>query len=217
MARRLLDGGVQMALDTSLTPPSSKLPKLASRSLAVRLARASGGGFTLVELMIVVAIVGVLSVIAVIGYRKLVLAGKVTEAKNMLAGIRIAQESYKVERGIYANLGAGLCPLATSGTAQVKTAWDPACSGGTATWQALPVHIDGPVQFGYATSAGAFGAAPPGLIGQPVAFVTIPGAIGTNPWFFATASADLDGSGGLFTELVATSWQNTIFVANEGE
>ncbi len=80
----------------------------------------------------------------------------------------------------------------------------------------LPVHVDGPVQFGYATSAGAFGAAPPGLIGQPVAFVTIP-AVGTAPWFFVTASADLDGNGGLFTELVGTSWQNSIFVNNEGE
>jgi prepilin-type N-terminal cleavage/methylation domain-containing protein len=219
MARRLLDGCVQMALDTS-SPTRTPRSTIASRSLAGRVSRATraaGAGFTLIELMIVVAIVGILSVIAVVGYRKLVLTGKVTEAKNMLAGIRIAQESYKVERGIYADLGTALCPLATSGTLQVKTAWNPGCSGGTATWQALPVHIDGPVQFGYATSAGAFGAAPPALVGQPVAFVTIPASVGTNPWFFATASADLDANAGLFTELVATSWQNTIFVANEGE
>jgi type IV pilus assembly protein PilA len=190
-----------------------------SRSLSSRLARASrlSAGFTLIELMIVVAIVGILSIIAVVGYRKLVLTGKVTEAKNMIAGVRVAQESYKVERGIYADIGTTLCPLATSGTAQVKTAWNPACNGGTATWSLLPVHTDGPVQFGYATSAGAFGAAPPALIGQPTAFVTIPATVGTNPWFFVTASADLDGSGGLFTELVGTSWQNTIFVTNEGE
>jgi hypothetical protein len=47
--------------------------------------------------------------------------------------------------------------------------------------------------------------------------VTIPATVGTNPWYYVTASADLDGTGGLFTEVVGTSWQNTIFVANEGE
>jgi type IV pilus assembly protein PilA len=202
MARGLLDGWKRMPVE-----PSSRIR---------RAGRAWRAGFTLVELMIVVAIVGVLSVIAVVGYRKLVLTGKVTEAKNVIAGVRVAQESYKVERGIYANLGTNLCPLATSGTTQTKTQWDTSCSGGVAAWALLPVHVDGPVQFGYATSAGAFGTAPPGLIGQPVAFVTVP-AVGTNPWFFVTASADLDGRGGLFTELVGTSFQNTIFVSNEGE
>ena len=44
-----------------------------------------------------------------------------------------------------------------------------------------------------------------GLVGQPTPFVTIPATVGTNPWYFVTASADLDGAGGNFTELVGTS------------
>jgi hypothetical protein len=79
------------------------------------------------------------------------------------------------------------------------------------------VHIDGPVQFGYATIAQVGSAAAPGSVGQPTPFVTIPATVGTNPWYYVTASADLDGTGGLYTEVVGTSWQNTIFVANEGE
>jgi hypothetical protein len=47
--------------------------------------------------------------------------------------------------------------------------------------------------------------------------VTIPATVGTNPWYYVTASADLDGQGGAFTELVGTSWQNTIFTFQEGE
>jgi len=176
--------------------------------------RARHRAFTLIELMIVVAIVGILAVIAIVGYRKIVLSAKVTEAKNIIAGTRIAQEGYKTERGIYANIGAApLCPLATSGTGQFKTGWDPNCGGGP-TWAVLPLHVDGPVQFGYATVAGS--TTLPTTIGQPTAFVTVPAAVGTDPWYYVTASADLDGYGLPYTELVGTSWGGEIFVANEG-
>lgn len=187
------------------------------RTLRERALRASRAGFTLIELMIVVTIVGVLAVIAVVGYRKLVLSAKLTEARNMIGGVRIAQEAYKVERGAYADLGTGLCPSATSGQTLTKVAWNTGC-GAAPTWAVLPIHVDGPVQFGYTTTAQATpGAAPGASVGQPTPFVSIPSGVGTGPWYYVTASADLDGQGGLFTQLVGTSWQNTIFVANEGE
>jgi type IV pilus assembly protein PilA len=209
MARRLLEAPVLMS--------NVAFPSRASRghrASAARAARAARRAFTLIELMIVVAIVGILAVIAVVGYRKLVLVAKVTEAKNVISGARIAQEGYRTERGIYANIGPALCPLAASGTGQFKTGWDPTCGGGP-TWAVLPIHVDGPVQFGYATIAGSTGL--PTTIGQPTAFVTVPAAVGTDPWYYVTASADLDGNGGMYTELVGTSWQNTIFVFQEGE
>jgi type IV pilus assembly protein PilA len=209
MARRLLQAQLRMSNGASLTSRGA-----CASAGALRSSRLARRAFTLIELMIVVTIVGVLAVIAVVGYRKLVLSAKLTEARNVISGVRIAQESYRTERGVYANLGTALCPLANSGTLQVKTAWDTGC-GAVPTWAVLPIHIDGPVQFGYSTVAGS--TTLPVTIGQPVAFVSVPGGVGTDPWYYVTASADLDGSGGLFTELVGTSWQNTIFVANEGE
>ncbi len=173
--------------------------------------RRTSRGFTLVELSIVVAIVGVLSVLAIVGYRKLTLSAKVSEARNMISAIRIAQEDYKVERGIYANLGDTVhCP--GSGLLQVKTQWTTACSGGVATWSLLPVHSDGPVQFGYATVANAAGATPPNY-----GFVNVTAADLTRPWYVVHAQADLDGQGGNNTQLVGTSFGNQIFSASEGE
>jgi type IV pilus assembly protein PilA len=208
MARRLLGASLRMSNVQHRTKRAARIVR------AARVARAARRAFTLIELMIVVAIVGILAVIAVVGYRKLVLAAKVTEARNVISGARIAQEGYRTERGVYANIGASpLCPLASSGTGQFKTGWDPACGGGP-TWAALPIHVDGPVQFGYATVAGS--TALPTTIGQPTAFVTVPVGVGTDPWYYVTASADLDGLAGPYTELVGSSWSNQIFVANEG-
>jgi len=203
MARRLLGAPLRMSNAVAVVKVRRPAARMAARA------------FTLIELMIVVAIVGILAVIAVVGYRKLVLSAKVTEAKNVISGARIAQEGYRTERGVYANIGASpLCPLATSGTGQFKTGWDPNCGGGP-TWAVLPIHVDGPVQFGYATVAGS--TTLPTTIGQPNPFVNVPPAVGTDPWYYVTASANLEPNTPAFTELVGTSWSNQIFIANEGE
>ncbi len=167
--------------------------------------RSRNRAFTLVEMMIVVAIVGVLAVIAVVSYRKLTLSAKVSEAQNMISAIRIAQEDYKVERGTYLDLTATVwCP--SPGTSQFKTDWNKA---GCETWLALPVHVDGPVLFGYKTQAGLGGTAPAST------WVTMPTAT-IAPWYVIQAQADLDGNSGLLTELVGTSFENTIFSRQEG-
>ncbi|AKV02161.1 hypothetical protein AKJ09_08824 [Labilithrix luteola] len=172
--------------------------------------RNANAGFTLVELAIVVCIVGVLAVIAVVGYRKLVLSSKLSEAQQTISAIRIAQEDYRAERGTYANLGVNFCP--SDGSQQKKWAWDPNCNGGTNTWSVLPVHVDGPVQFGYRVAAGTRGVADPFTTG-----VDFSGADATVPWYIIQAHADLNNDHGLYTELTGTSFGNQIFTRNDGE
>ncbi len=58
-------------------------------------------GFTLIELMIVVAIIGILAAIAIPNFLKFQLRSKATEGKINLAAIRTAQESYFAEVGSY--------------------------------------------------------------------------------------------------------------------
>ncbi|MBX3207033.1 MAG: prepilin-type N-terminal cleavage/methylation domain-containing protein [Labilithrix sp.] len=167
-------------------------------------------GFTLVELAVVVTIVGVLAVIAVVGYRRYVLRAKISEAQEVVSAIKIAQEDHRAERGAYANIGPTYCPAA-AGVSNLKVGWDPGCSGGVATWTALPVHVAGAVQFAYATTAGTGAFTAP----DDTTWVTW-GSPEPQHWYTVLARCDLD-PGGEVTMLVASSFQNTIFSHNEGQ
>lgn len=66
------------------------------------------GGFSLVELTIVVVVLGVLATFAVPRFMRSVERSKAGEATNYLASVRIAQEQYMARNGRYANLMAQL-------------------------------------------------------------------------------------------------------------
>jgi len=61
------------------------------------------GGFTLIELMIVVAIIGLLAAIAIPNYQNYQCKSKQSEAKYSLGIIRTSQESYLAEYDTYAS------------------------------------------------------------------------------------------------------------------
>jgi type IV pilus assembly protein PilE len=77
-------------------------------------------GFTLVELMIVVAIIAILSAVAIPAYNDYVLRGKIAEAMTNLSSMRAQMEQYYQDNRSYQNppaggpsCGIGNAPLST--------------------------------------------------------------------------------------------------------
>ncbi len=194
----------------------------AMRRTNVRRRRAARG-FTLVELAIVVVIVGILSVIAIVGYRKLIQNGKVTEAQNVISAIKIAQQDFFAERGSYADVGPGFCPTQQGCPTCVgnqKTQWTSSCAAGgltaPGTWDVLAVHVTDPVLFGYRTRGGANYGTDPNLSGA-IGWVTWGGMPAGRPWFQIHAMADVNNDGAPYTEFATSSATNQIFGNNVGE
>jgi type IV pilus assembly protein PilA len=178
-------------------------------------------GFTLIELMIVVVIVGILAALAVVGYRRLVTSSHVSEATNMVQGIRVAQESYMGETQQYANISKTLTswyPLLTP-VGNMVTGWGLACGdcNSNMDWSQLPLHVDGPVLFGYATVAGG-----PTVTPTPSSF-TVNGvnlalpASPTTAWYLVAATCDLDNLGPPNTTVYSSSFSNQVFVDQSGQ
>jgi len=58
-------------------------------------------GFTLIELMIVIAIIGILAAIAIPNFRNYQFRSKRAECPTNLKGIKVSQESYQAEMDTY--------------------------------------------------------------------------------------------------------------------
>jgi prepilin-type N-terminal cleavage/methylation domain-containing protein len=171
-------------------------------------------GFTLIEMMIVVAIISVLAVIAGTAYRKYMDAGRTAEVYSMLGELRTKQEAYKVENGVYRSAAneTDLFPsLSTTKGAEPKA--HSITSGQPQWWTDLGI---GPAKStlycSYTTVAGAANAAATGTRGKLI-FLTAP----VLPWWYAIGTCDNDSDGDSSHNAYFTTSSQTSNVSNENE
>lgn len=165
--------------------------------------------------MVVVAVVGILATLAVYGVGKYIRSSKTSEAIQMIATIKAAQESYKAETFNYLNVSSSLDDYYPAAPDARAHGWGDVSSDAGKGFRTLGVTADAPVRFGYATTAGAAGATP-GPHGTALTITGWPSGAWDRPWYVVRAAGDLDGDETL-CYIVSASFLGQILVDKEGE
>lgn len=190
--------------------------------------RTSVRGFTLMELMVVVVIVGILASLAIYSVTKYIASAKTAEAREVLTSIKGGQEAYRDETFRYLSVSNNPDIFYPSDdfNGRVSIQWGgvySTCTNGTVTcdvgFKTLGVEPSAAVRFRYTTVAGTAGSIP-SLGTAPAAVSTtynLPTAAVGAPWYIAKAASDLDNDGVAYSIYVTSSFQSEIYEQNGGE
>ena len=187
----------------------------------------SSKGFTLIELMIVVAIIGILAAIAIPNFLQYQMKSRQAEAKTNLMAIKTSEVSWQGERSCFLVVAAAPATAPASGTKMQAQNWNAAASAwltptaaaatgwcvgaagpgvSSGTFANLGFQATGNVMYQYATgSYAASYTSCQGPTAAPAATITAEsGATDVGPTasgFRATATSNLDGD-------AAGNWQS---------
>jgi type IV pilus assembly protein PilA len=153
--------------------------------------RAKRRGFTLTELMIVVAMIGILATLAIVGYDRYLRSAGASEVKAVMQGIRIAEEAYKSETFQYKDCSISLTDWYPHAPSDKKSAWDNPNHSRYNDWRELNVVTDGPVKFGYAVVAGVAPDKGVSAVDFCANWTTAHANI-NGPWFVVSAAGNQD-------------------------
>ncbi|HEX3760292.1 MAG TPA: type II secretion system protein [Kofleriaceae bacterium] len=182
--------------------------------------RCREAGFTLLEMLVTVAVIGILAAIAIPSFfgetRK---ARAIAEVTPMFNDLRIRMEQYVQEHGVYPDTQGegGLYPIANPDGALHALQPLPG------NWTALNIRISGAdeVRCGYTwvTSRSNNGATGPtagnvGGIAQAAPFVFV---APTNDWYYLLAKCRMDPSHTDYSYYLTSSLDSTIAKSNEGQ
>jgi prepilin-type N-terminal cleavage/methylation domain-containing protein len=168
-------------------------------------------GFTLIEVLITVAIVGVLAALAVMKFGRQTRKSRATEVQAVFAELRNREEQYHLENGVYFSTGAdedSTYPATPAPQSQPFTPMD------EPAWQ--PLRVKAPmsrVYCGYVVIAGRGGDG--SNLGSKAADFGFAAAPATD-WYYLLAHCDLDGNSSRDSYYFATSADTKVLKESDG-
>ena len=167
-------------------------------------------GFTLIELMIVVAIIGILAAIAIPNFLTYQMKSRQSEAKTNLQAIRTSEVSFQAENGCYIGILAEGVAAPAGLTKTVPFPWGagavptvpaaPWCTGGAAnfgggTFRNIGFVATGNVNYRYIVDSTALAVPVTPAASCASVLAALPTGAGVTPQtsFVAVATSNLDG------------------------
>ncbi len=178
-------------------------------------------GFTLLEMMIVVVIIGILATLATYGVRKYINSAKTAEVTQMIGAIKAGQEAYFDETFRYLDISGGKLDdkrYPSAGDWDKKVQWGGGDADARDGFASLGVSSAGAVRYRYSTAAGAPTKSPDFGTGVTATDYNFPPGGGTPavPWYVVKAIGDLDGDG-TYAVYLGSNYSNEIYSKNPEE
>lgn len=180
-------------------------------------------GMTLIELMIAVAIVGILAAVAIPSYISYLRRSYLSEATTSISAIKSAEESFYSLNNCYVEAAGHPASIPSATT----VAWDPVSSSSAWRQNVLGVRPDRRVRFQYlvyasnSLSGGGCGGSPTALptnIGcaTNVADNLVNSVVFGSNWYVVVARGDLDGDS-VASNIISAIDDSAIIMCNELE
>lgn len=186
-----------------------------SRSLSHRREKA---GFTLVEVMVAVAIIGVLATLGIAGLRRHALQSNVAGGIVVVKSIAAAEEQYRALNQVYYDVPEpSQWYPSLPGPNQKRSFWMAARGGGDAMsndWYRLAPDVRQPVEFQFRADAGNPNPDPQPLLATTA--IGLPPVTPNEQWYIVQARADADGDS-VFAYIAAASWTPQVVTVEDGE
>jgi len=189
-----------------VTRPSQPTEPSSAPESAVRVTTSNAShGMTLIELMVVVAIVGILAAIGGAAYMNQLKQGKITSLKQRAMEVSQLQQDYRARNGRYITLKDN--PYYPSGNQDAKDNWEQSLGFRHESLANLSVEIRTQGGVGGSCDICPSGAEPD----------TTDDNGNDTSWYAVTAKQDLDPSSSEMTTVVMHSDIESPIVLNEGE
>jgi prepilin-type N-terminal cleavage/methylation domain-containing protein len=185
---------------------------MAGRPASRRASRRASAGFTLVELMIVVVIIGVISALAISMLWKRAYEASVPDAIVVMKTLAAAEEQYRALNQVYYDVpDASQWYPTLAAVNQKRSFWTATRAANNATandWYRLGPDIRQPVEFQFRVDAGNPGDNPSTDLGS--AGITLPATAPVDIWYLVQARGRVEQSPNPLCHLALASWSSEV-------